>query len=321
MLDDDGVRKAFEFDLDRSGDDAEEVGKAVQRSYDAFKRSRSGIAPTDWTEFVYKTGKAMDADELEAELLFAAIPYILAFDTKVEMIELRLWGKHEIYKRVETKELVAGSRLTVIEGGETATRFIVHEEDDIQAAVPILERQDGSYELLPLDNVPRLFKFVPLVNSVNIGLPTVFHSRQFSTTEDRDGLMFTDKGPQSDANKEILTKAKACFLQLARNCAEKGIADLDFLLDVSAVSDTPPWLEDETWYTDWQRSMVRELAGIPLLLLDTEKTGPVAEAVLPVGDDSIAWVDVYRLGSRFYYVPGKSIAERCSVIAGNWINS
>ena len=287
MLDADGVRQAFEFDLDRSGDDAEEVGEAMQRSYEALDRSlaRSGSAPPDWTEFVYKTGEAVDADKLKSEFPFAAIPYILVFDTNVEMIELRLRGKREIYKRVETKELVTGSRLTVIEGGEAATRFIVHEEDDIQAAVPILEREDGSYELLPLENVPRLFKFLPLVNSANIGLPTVFHSHQFSTTENRDGLMFSANGPQSSANKELLTKAAACFLQLARNCAEEGIADLDFLLDVSAVSDTPAWLEDEAWYTDWQRSMVRELAGIPLLLLGNGATAPVVEAELPLGDD------------------------------------
>ena len=290
--------------------------------YEALKRSlaRSGIAPTDWTEYVYKTDETVDADELESEFPFDAIPYILVFDTNVETIELRLWEKHGIYERAETKELDTGSRLTVIEGGDTATRFIVHEEDDIQAAVPVLEREDGSYELLLPGDVPRLFKFLPLVNSVNIGLPAVFHSPEFSTTENRDGLVFSASGPHSDANKELLTKAAACFLQLARNCAEEGIADLYLLLDVSAVSDVPAWLEDQTWYAEWQRSMVRELAGIPLVLLDNEATAPVAEAELPLGDDTMAWESVYQLGSSLAAdrAPLESIAESCSVIAWNW---
>jgi hypothetical protein len=322
VLDDDGVRKAFEFDLDRSGDNADQVGEAMQRSLAALKRSlaRSGTAPTDCTEYVYKTDETVDADELESEFPFDAIPYILVFDANVETIELRLWEKHVLYERAGTEELDTGSRLTVVEGGDTATRFIIHEEDNIQAAVPVLEREDGSYELLLPGDVPRLFKFLPLVNSLNIGLPAVFHSAEFSTTENRDGLVFTAGGPNSDANKGLLTKAAACFVQLARNCAQGGLADLYFLLDVSAVSDVPAWLEDRTWYAEWQRSMVRELAGIPLVRLNNEKTAPLAEADLPLGDDTMSWESVYQLGSGLApdRAPHESIAEGCSIIAVNW---
>ena len=119
LLDDDGVRKAFEFELDRSGDNAEQVGEAMQRSLGALKRSlgRSGIAPMDWTEYVYKTDETVDADELKSEFPFEAIPYILVFDQNVEAIELRLWDRHAIYERGGIKEFDTGSRLTVIEGG------------------------------------------------------------------------------------------------------------------------------------------------------------------------------------------------------------
>jgi hypothetical protein len=54
--------------------------------------------------------------------------------------------------------------------------------------------------------------------------------------ENRDGLVFAGGGPHSDANKGLLTKAAECFLQLARNCAEEGIADL-YLLLVPAASE------------------------------------------------------------------------------------
>jgi hypothetical protein len=322
LCDDDGVRKAFDFDLDRSGDNDEQVGEAMQRSLAALKQSlaQSGVAPTDWTHYVYKTDENMDADELESEFPFDAIPYILVFDENVETIELRLWEKHVLYERAGTEELDTGSRLTVIEGGDTATRFIVHEEDDIQAAVPVLERGDGSYELLLPGDVPRLFKFMPLVNSVNIGLPAVFHSPEFSTTEHRDGLVFAEGGPHSDANKVLLTKAGEYFLQLARNCAEEKVANLYLLLDVRAVSDVPAWLEDREWYADWQRSIIRELTGIPLVQLSNEETAAASEADLPLGDDTMTWESVYQLGSSLAADRTllESIAEGCSVIASNW---
>lgn len=166
LCDDDGVRNAFEFDLDRSGDSAEQVGDAMQRSLGALKRSlaRSGVAPTDWTEYVYRTDETVDADELESEFPFEAIPYILVFDESVETIELRLWGKQAVYKRAAIKELDTGNRLTVIEGGETANRFIVHEENEIQAAVPVLEREDGLGGLLVTAVFARPFSDLPEQN-------------------------------------------------------------------------------------------------------------------------------------------------------------
>ena len=92
------------------------------------------------------------------------------------------------------------------------------------------------------------------------------------------------------------------------------------LLDVSAVSDVPSWLEDQSWYADWQRSAIRELAGIPLVPLDNEETVPVVEADLPLGDDTMTWESVYQLGCSLAAdrAPLESIAEDCSVIAGNW---
>ena len=294
----------------------------MQRSLAALKQSlaRGGAAPTDWTEYIYQTDATVDTDELESKFPFDAIPYILVFDANVEMIELRLWEKHVLYERAGTEELDAGSGLTVIKGGDSATRFIVHEENDIQAAVPVLERGDGSYELLLPGDVPRLFKFLPLVNSVNIGLPAVFHSPEFSTTENRDGLVFSGGGPHSDANKGLLTKAAACFLQLARNCAEERVADLYVLLDMSAVSDVPAWLEDQSWYAKWQRSMLRELAGIPLVLLDNEEIVPAAEADFPLGNDIMGWDSIYQLGASCATdrTPHELIAEGCSVLASNW---
>jgi hypothetical protein len=133
--------------------------------------------------------------------------------------------------------------------------------------------------------------------------------------------VFSAGGPHSDANKGLLTQAAACFLQLARNSAEEGVADLYLFLDVSAVSDVPAWLKDRTWYADWQRSIIRELAGIPLVQLDNEETAAVSEADLPLGDDSMTWESVYQLGSSLAAdrAPLEAIAEGCSVIAENWI--
>ena len=320
---DDGVRRPFEFELDRSGDDAGQVGEAMQQSLGALKRSlvRSGVAPTSWTEYVYKIDEALDLEELETDFPFEAIPYILVFDENVETIELRLWDRQATYVRAGSEELNAGGRLTVIEGGETVNRFIIYEQNDVQLAAPVSEREDGTYELLLPGDVPKLFKFLPLVNSASVGLPVVFHSALFSTTENRDGLVFGASGPQSDFNKELLMKATNCLLQLARNCAEEAVEAAHLLLDVRAISDFPAWLEDRSWFAQWQRSIIRGLAAIPLVQLMTEEIAAAAEVDLPLGEETMTWKEVYRLNTSLApnRAPLASIAEDCSSIAEEWM--
>ncbi len=225
------------------------------------------------------------------------------------------------YVRAGSEELDAGGCLTVIEGSGSADHFVVHQENDIHAAVPVAERPDGSYELLLPGDVPRLFKFLPLVNSADVGLPAVFHSPLFSTTENRDGLVFAGQRPAKRCQQGTPDQEpRKCFLRLARNCAKEGLDDLYLLLNVSEVSDFPAWLEDRSWYADWQRSMIRELAGIPLVRMENEETAPVSDADLPLGDDDhdmaerlSAWVQLAA-----DWVPLEAVAEGCSAIAEEW---
>jgi hypothetical protein len=322
LRDDYGVRKAFEFELDRSGDNAEQVGDAMQRSFEALERSlaRHGAAPTDRTEYVYQTDGTLDAEELQADFPFEAIPYILVFDERVDAIELNLSGGRSSYVRAGSEELGAGCCLTVIEGIETDNRFVVHQENEIRTAVPVEEQPDGNYAVLPLGDVPRFFKFLPLVNTVNVGLPAVIHCPLFATTENRDGLVFGEDGPQADVNKGLLKGIEGCLLTLAQICATEGFDDLHRLLDVRGLSDFPAWLEDRSRYAEWQCSIVRKLAALPLVRLEAGEAAPVSEADLPLGDELMAWRSVYELGSDLAADRRllESIAEDCSTIAAEW---
>jgi hypothetical protein len=322
LFDEENGRRGFEFDLDRSGADADQVGEAMQRSFRALEISlaRSGVIPTEWTEFFYQADEASDWEELESDFPFDAIPYILIFDDKVTKIELRLPQHEAAFERAGSGELENGGRLTTIEGLESAAHFITHEANGITAAVPIVARPDGSFEILPPGAVPKFFKFLPLVNTSNIGLPAVFHSRLFSPTENRDGLNFVASGVQSDLNKRLLKKASNCFFALARNCSAAGFHELQGLLDVRAVPEYPPWLTDRQWYEDFQRAMIRSLSAIPLVKLSTGEIAAMSSVDLPFGDKTMTSKDVYRYGLQLFptRIPDASIAEDCSAIAEEW---
>jgi hypothetical protein len=322
LRDDEHGRRAFEFELDRSGDDADAVGDAMQRSFEALEDSldQSDLELADWTEFVYAADGTLDTEELETDFPFDALPYILVFDAKVGKIEIELPERSAAYARIEDEETGTDLRLAVIEGVGSVSRFSTHEENGIHAAVPVEERADSSYAIAAPGDVPRFFKFLPLVNSSTIGLPAVFHSRSFSTTENRDGLQFGTSGLQSDFNKRLLAKASQCFLNLAQKCAEAEFEELHRLLDLRAVSDSPAWLEDRPRYAEWQRTMIRGLSAIPLVELKSGEKAAAAVADFPVGDEAMEWDDVYNAGCDLAperAVAG-SIAEACSDTALGW---
>jgi hypothetical protein len=319
MRDKKGVRKPFEFELDRSGDDADEVGDAMQRSFDELERSlgEGSLKPGDWTKYVYQTDGGTG---LESQFPSDTLPYILLFDDKVNAIELQFGGQGTAYARARSEELTADSSVTTIEGSDGLEHFVVLQGEDICTAIPVTEQAGGSYALCLPGDVPRFFKFLPLVSSAGVGIPAVFHSPAFSVTENRDGLMFGTSGSQGDRNKELLDEAADCLLRLARTCAEAGFGYSYLLLDLEAVSDAPAWMGDREWYLEWQRSIARELAKMPLVPMQGEEIAALTDVDLPLGDDVMEWKKVYELDSVLApdRVPMEAHAQNCSVLATKW---
>src|SRR5437016_1106889 len=84
LVEETGEPLGFEFALDRSGDNAREVGDAMEKSVEAFEGSLwdHRIAPSEWTEYVYETAVEIDSQDANRTTRFQldAIPYVLAFD-------------------------------------------------------------------------------------------------------------------------------------------------------------------------------------------------------------------------------------------------
>ena len=189
----DGQRRGFEFELDRSGTDADQVGDAMDKSYRALTLDDN--TPGEWTEYDYDV-KNFDTSDLEESISFAALPYILVFDNKISEIELSLLDGGATYLRGSSKIFGSGLRLVTIVSDPSPIRFATWAQDGVEAAVPLIERADGIYDIASPGEVPRLFKYLPLVNTVTIGLPVVLHSGAFLPTASRDGLEFVASGDQ-----------------------------------------------------------------------------------------------------------------------------
>ncbi len=88
LLEETGESRGFEFELDRSGKDATEVGEAMERSFEAFERSVSDeqITSSEWTEFVYKLSTLHEIHDgrIHTQFQLDAVPYVLVFDQTIK---------------------------------------------------------------------------------------------------------------------------------------------------------------------------------------------------------------------------------------------
>lgn len=327
LVEETGKQFGFEFALDRSGDDPAAVGEAMERSVEAFERSLAddGIGPSEWTEFVYETADGTQTHGAHSATRFQldAIPYVLAFDENINTIDVDLPQLHYVFKREPGEQLADGTPVTVISKGSDVFRLALIREQDTIVALPIRVHTNAPPEVLAIGEVSKLFIFLPLVGSSEIGLPVAFHSRSFEPVEGRDGLhLEPGAGPKSEANKRALGAAGRLLGKLAQTCSANGFGNLQRLLRVHPPHEPPAWLNDKSWYREFQQDITRDLSTCPLVRTKAKGPIPAAEALFPVGDARLSWEKTFEFSSQLFVdrLPEPTIAEECSQIANDWMS-
>lgn len=326
LVEETGEQLGFEFALDRSGADASEVGDAMERSVEAFERALSDrtIPPSEWTEYIYDIADANPTDDAHSATRFQldAIPYVLAFDENINTIDIDLPQLHCVFKRQRGEQLSHETTLIVISNGGDVIRLALLRDQEISVAVPIRLDTSGKYEVMEIGAVPKLFVFLPLVGSSEIGLPAAFHSRLFEPVEARDGLhLEASAGTKTEANKRTLSSAASLLQRLAESCSALGCGGLQRLLRVHFPQNCPSWLGDKSWYRQFEQDLARNLANLPLVCTKLPDPIPATQALLPVGDARLSWERTFEFSFPLFAekLPDAAIAEECARIASDWM--
>lgn len=287
----------------------------MEKSYADFVASGDSgtIPPSDWTEYTYHLHGSRDAalfDGLKDQSI--AIPYALAFDANIGRIDITQPSGRRRFCLTAEEASSGGLRLVTVEvsqdGHETLpVRFAVARGDNMAVAFPVTSDDEVS-RLQSLGNTPRLFKFLPLLGTAHIGLPGVFHSAAFRPTEERDGLYLSpEPGPETEANKRLLTACVRLLGELAQMCSAAGWGNLHELLRVHPPDDgAAPWIEDVEWYRDLQQQLLETLATKPLIRNGTGQLIPPVEAVIPTNDPLLGPEVMLRFSAPVY---GKALPE------------
>src|SRR5262249_15785449 len=262
----------------------------IERSFAAFMESyEAGVSPTvEWTEFRYDLGS--EAAYISAELphQLGAIPYILAFNDAIRVIRIVQHGRLTTYRisRDKTVDMRGQARLVSIESGDPGSspplRLAVLDTGEARVAVRLVGDTPAAMEIDNVGEVPRLFAFLPLVGTSDLGLPVVAHNPSFCPTEERDGIHLAG-GPRSRANKAAFEACSAVIVAMARACSGQGWRGLHRLLRIERPRRSEALKgDDEGWFVGLQKRLLEALADLALVETSGGRVSPLRQVIVPV---------------------------------------
>jgi len=257
----------FDFKLDRTGKTIGEQYTHLEESYERFKSSyrlntySDGIFDTVFTYVLPPDNLYIATDGLDQ--LEKILPFVMAFNPKIEQIEVDNNGKFSVIERSEDKSTEFKGKKVFEQGisyNKTENKVVFIKDDSFDIGVLLIKNDDESFSVVDIDDAyPKLFFDFPLFGTEKLGIPAVINSNCFDLKKERDGvyLLEDDKNKHTIINnKKIITSAFDCLEFLIAYTTQSNYNDLFNLFKVKKAFEYS-WL-----YLDW-------LNGLSSKLIDT----------------------------------------------------
>lgn len=276
--DDSSIYRKFNIELDRSGENKEEIIAAIQKSFKALNESRelsTNMVINEKgfnTSFVYQLNEAgIKVAKEGLAALYISIPYVFAFVPEINSISVDAYGWY--FERGNTH----GTRKNNLKVYETKCKKNIFDEksvyiavlEEIAVSVAVeIEKGDRISILENSKDLPKLFCEFPLLGTEEFPFPVVVNSKRFNPTEPRDGIFLTDKSSSKIVeNKNLINKAYALYVELLEYVSERNYQQIYNMTKICDPAEKS-WLSNH-WFNDNVLSKCKEsLRYMPMI--DTE---------------------------------------------------
>ena len=240
---DDGT--VFDFDLDRTGSDPDQLKASMDRSWKSMNASLRD-ATTDisdrYTTFSYSLGaETLSAVAAGISSLDDMASLVLAFNPQFSSLSITANGRSNRYtidRAFNSEGKYRDLRIIDQDDNEAGTVLVLKEED-VSVAVPLAKTITGR-EILFIEDMPRLFVAFPLIGTARYPLPVAINSEHFHPRTERDGIWLESEGTAKNMeNRSRFEQACRAFGPLIEYAAQSDIANLTELLVLKAPIDIP----------------------------------------------------------------------------------
>ncbi len=232
---DDG--REFAFLLTRNMESRDALYESMKQAEDDFKNSldhpKPSIPHPFTTQFIYPIkDDAVNAVEAGIETLVQCAPYVVVFNKKFDHInidvDIKEGRKTFSFKAITPPKLnFPIQQITVeeYENGNPKEReyLLAQGKEGTSVAVP-LESNKGRWVCLPLENISRLFKALPLIGTESFSFPAVINNSSdfFTPTEARDDIPLGKSNDKANTqNRAVIKEACKLLVNLLKHASSK----------------------------------------------------------------------------------------------------
>lgn len=214
----------FGFPLDRNGKTTGALIPKIENAWKKFHASTEDGEIEDYDEDDFNTSFTYSLDSKEhkeiaqigVDEFTALIPYVLSFIPEIYSVEIIDKVKKDKVKFLNETKIEEGfKKITKIQNEKSSVvRLLFATNGTVSIAARAIKKFD-TFELQPLENIPKLFCDFPLIGTEDFYFPIVVNSFFFNPQTERDGVWLKgDNDPEVKENKKILEQAFALYKDL-----------------------------------------------------------------------------------------------------------
>jgi hypothetical protein len=262
------IGKLFSFGLvlDRDGKTTTQLIPKIEKAWAEFHSSAKPITKIDPTAyntcFKYHLGtkKQKDIAKIGVEEFLQLIPFVLAFNPKIHLIEIIQNGGRSKTSFQVLENLIDDIPVLIQKTADTKKEIIeifTLQNDKVQIAVELVKK-GNDYLIKDCSSFPKIFCDFPLIGSESFHFPVLINSFHFNPLTERDGIWLKgDEDPEVRQNKELIESGFELYKKLIEEASERKYKSLYNLVDTSTPSSDPDYF-DKNWYKEIIQLPMRE---------------------------------------------------------------
>ncbi|CAA9197673.1 sacsin N-terminal ATP-binding-like domain-containing protein [Flavobacterium sp. NPDC079362] len=257
----------FGFPLNRNGRTTTVLIPKIEDAWKGFHASTEENEIEEYyeeefnTSFIYtlESDEQKDIAQIGVDEFITLIPYVLSFIPEIYSVEIIDNVRDESIVFKNEIEIDDGfKKITKIQNGKvTIVRLLYATNGTISIAVRVRKKGDV-FEILSLNDVPKLFCDFPLIGTENFHFPIVVNSFDFNPQTERDGIwLMGENDPEVIENKDLLKQALVLYKELINNIELKSFKNV-FNIAKTKLPSTDEKYFDSDWYTNVIQTSLRK---------------------------------------------------------------
>jgi hypothetical protein len=288
----DGNLFQFGFPLDRKGKITAALIPKIENAWKEFHASTEDSEIGDYDEDEFNTSfiYALDSEEqkeiaqIGVDEFTTLIPYVLSFIPEIHTVEIVDTVRNETTKFQNQEELTDGfKKIAKIQNGKsTVVRLLYATNGAVSIAVQAI-RKDDTFEILNLEDIPKLFCDFPLIGTENFHFPIVVNSFYFNPQTERDGVwLMGDNDAEVIENKDLLEQALTLYKVLIDSLESRSFKCIYHIAKTKIPSIDEKYF-DTNWYAkSIQKPLRTFLLDKPIVELEDGTNGKLSELWFPL---------------------------------------